>query len=817
MGYTPHMIADIRTGLQRNVTPFLAADDAFPTLENAYLWRGRIYKKGGNVLLGRLGARAETLAIRGVGNTHIATNLFYTPIEPGSIVITDLVTTFTDDGVGGFIITGGTGTVNAPTNYTTGAIDITFTTANLGAVVAAFYLLVVGNTSPVMGLRTRDILNTSTESLIAFDLLKAYEYNSTLAKFININFYKGTVNEFNWTGSNSDFFFTTNYQNAFFATNNTIGGNFYIITAITNAASAVITIGAHNFQTGDTVYINNVIGMTQINNLTGTITAIGATTITVNINSTAFGVYVSGGVVWSSTLSKAGVGDGIKWYDGTGWVNFEPPIDATGTPTIIQAALIILPYKDRLVMLNTVEGPMPGSATRFPQRARYSQNGNVFYQPPVPAGIAAVPSGQEWYEIPGRGGFIDATTQEDIIAAEFIKDVLIVYFERSTWRLVFTGNFVQPFIWEKINTEIGAESTFSTVPFDKEILSVGPNGIYQCNSVDVERIDRIIPDEVFNFENGNNGRERVYGIRDFFSEMSFWTYGDSAFSSIFPNRTLVYNYLDTAWAIFENSYTCFGYFQTFSDVTWATAVNPWDSYDVPWNSFQDQSDYPIIVAGNQEGFVFKLQESDGSFPPTNDTSLVIQNITNANPSVFTSPNHNMQEGQFMKITNVGGIPSLNGNIFIINTVLSANTYTIRDAIAPISVSGYTFGGFVTLQDNFNITTKSLNPFYESGVTARIGYVDFYVDATETSEATVQLFIDDDISVPVESYTLPLVDPFNALSQRFWTRVFFFSEASFIQIKITYSDIQMFNQDITSEEFILQAINIWMSPSGRIVI
>ncbi len=76
----------------------------------------------------------------------------------------------------------------------------------------------------------------------------------------------------------------------------TFTNNSKAITAITQAASAVITVGAaHGFTTNMSVYISGVAGMTQINGLRGTITSVGATTITVNINSTAFTAYSGGG------------------------------------------------------------------------------------------------------------------------------------------------------------------------------------------------------------------------------------------------------------------------------------------------------------------------------------------------------------------------------------------------------------------------------------------------------------------------------------------------------------------------------------------
>lgn len=69
------------------------------------------------------------------------------------------------------------------------------------------------------------------------------------------------------------------------------------ITGITKAAAAVVTVGAHTFVAGESVYFSGVAGMTQINGLRGTITGTGATDITVAINSTAFSTYTSGGTV----------------------------------------------------------------------------------------------------------------------------------------------------------------------------------------------------------------------------------------------------------------------------------------------------------------------------------------------------------------------------------------------------------------------------------------------------------------------------------------------------------------------------------------
>ncbi len=69
----------------------------------------------------------------------------------------------------------------------------------------------------------------------------------------------------------------------------------HAITGISKATSAVVTLGAHTYVTGMSVNFKSVAGMTQINGMRGLITSYDATTITVAINTSAFGVYTSGG------------------------------------------------------------------------------------------------------------------------------------------------------------------------------------------------------------------------------------------------------------------------------------------------------------------------------------------------------------------------------------------------------------------------------------------------------------------------------------------------------------------------------------------
>jgi len=84
------------------------------------------------------------------------------------------------------------------------------------------------------------------------------------------------------------------------------------ITGITQAANGVATLstgGASNpFAVGNTITFASIVGMTQLNGLVGTVTAIGgvttAWTVTFNISTTAFTAYASGGTASSFGASN---------------------------------------------------------------------------------------------------------------------------------------------------------------------------------------------------------------------------------------------------------------------------------------------------------------------------------------------------------------------------------------------------------------------------------------------------------------------------------------------------------------------------------
>ncbi len=67
------------------------------------------------------------------------------------------------------------------------------------------------------------------------------------------------------------------------------------ITAATQANPCAVTAVGHGYTTGDVITIDGVLGMTQLNGNTYTITVTGANTFTLGVDSTAYGAYTGGG------------------------------------------------------------------------------------------------------------------------------------------------------------------------------------------------------------------------------------------------------------------------------------------------------------------------------------------------------------------------------------------------------------------------------------------------------------------------------------------------------------------------------------------
>jgi hypothetical protein len=443
--------------------------------------------------------------------------------------------------------------------------------------------------------------------------------------------------------------------------------------------------------------------------------------------------------------------DPIRYYNNSTWTDLQPLVTST---TTLWQALILIPYYGRLLALNTWEGLTSGTYTasaNFFARCRFSQIGDPTDQT------------NGWRsDVFGRGGFLDAPTNEAIVSAAFFRNTLIVFFEYSTWQLRYIGEYGLPFIWERISSDFGSVSPYSSIVFDQGVMTVSDRGIIQAAANGVTRLDDQIPEQVFSFEIQSSAPNFVHGIRDFEKELVYWNYLDTSNSSTtqsYPNTVLVFNYRNNTWAKFRDTITCFGTSQFQFGITWDSLTTFWES-NVSWDNVDDQQYVDYITAGTQQGFINIYQNPEAETPQPVTTlyaptmAITAVNFSD-NPTQITIPSHNLANGEIIYITGMlwsGTDPGLNNVIYNV-TIVDANTVTLGiwdfasqnyNAVNIISSATYIGGGIVTLFPKMNIQGKDFNPFQSAGKQFKLSFIDFQMDANVLSPAiaatTIQLFV-----------------------------------------------------------------------------
>lgn len=444
--------------------------------------------------------------------------------------------------------------------------------------------------------------------------------------------------------------------------------------------------------------------------------------------------------------------DPIRYYNSSTWTDLQPLVTATIT---LWQAQILIPYYGRLLALNTWEGTTSSTYTgakNFFARCRFSQIGDPTDQ------------NNAWRsDIFGRGGFVDAPTNESIVSAAFFRNTLIVFFEYSTWQLRYIGEYGLPFIFERISSDFGAISPFSAIVFDQGVMAVSNRGIIQAAANGVTRLDDQIPEQIFSFEIQNNAPNFVHGVRDFEKELVYWNYIDTSNASTtqsFPNTVLVFNYRNNTWAKFRDTITCFGPAQFQFGITWDSLTTFWES-NVTWDNVDDQQYVDYIALGTQQGFVNIYQNPDAQTPqPSTTLYSPTMGITAVNfqvgiPTQFTIPDHNLANGEIIYLQNMlwdGDDPGFNNMIYSV-TVIDVNIVTLSiwdfssqsyDAVTVDSSSTYIGGGIVTLFPKMNLVGKDFNPFQSAGKQFKLSFIDFQLDSNMNSPAitalTIQLFV-----------------------------------------------------------------------------
>lgn len=892
------VIGPVNKGLKTDRLPFNIDNDSFPTLLNAYQWRGRVKRKRGTTLLGRL--KRTILGNPLIGSTdgsgNFTGNLFTIliglglifPAEIPSIVMGSIAIHVNGDGTyiepspaDGTLSNGvgGTGTIN----YATGAITLLGSGQPTSFIHLNTFQYYPG--LPVMGLEDLILTASQFPGTIAFDTTYAYNI-LTLNPYLiyDVSYYANPVSfgtyvqktattPLNWNGQDYRQFWTVNYEGALWATNgvevpftgSSLGMQFApkvsIIFVSQTATTIVVTINGSPLVVGDFVFLNEWTASTSanaatLNFQTGYVTLVAGANITITLPNAALAadVYIPGIIQYLTNTSNP-TKDCIRWYDGDptngsatapvvnpgtglGWVNFMPPLsqgqfsiaDLPPAQYYLVGAKIIFPFKDRLLFLGPVVQSSSGQPIYLQDTIVYSENGTPYYTasfkgtaiaptsiipiltPPNIGGTNQIAFPAAWWEDQvGFGGFISAGLPQAINTVSPNENMLIVGFSTLQTRMAYTGNDDSPFEFYIINSELGSGSTFSVINMDQGVLARGNRGLIVTSQTSAQRIDLDIPDQIFKFALTNNGSERVCSQRDFINEWVYFTYVSNENSFIYPSQTLLYNYRDQSWGIFNESITTYGSFRRASGLTWNTlpASLSWEDWEDPWNSGSATINQPDVIIGNQQGFVLFRQTNKISEAP----SLAIQNIAS---NIVTSPNHNLNNGDYIIINGVLGAigAQVNGKIFKV----TGGTVTTFTLLPPITTDTYLGGGTITRMYLPQIQTKQFPLAWDTARKTRIGPQQYLLSTTALGQIKLLIFLsmdnanawNDTVNIPNGAivystvlYTCPestnlgltpaninLQSPFASSQQQIWHRMNTSLLGDTVQLGFTMSDEQM---------------------------
>ncbi len=823
------------SGYQTNVKPWLINDEAFSLLENAYVFRGRVRKRfgsalmGGNQLNSRL--RIEVGTTDGSGDASITVPGSEFNVGQMFSIGSELFTVYQ---AGTPVATLSTGSGSATYNTTTGAFVVTGAAATTDIY---FY-----PATPVMGIAQYNLPSTPGFVSLAFDTQFSYQFDDTTGAWLRLSSGQSV-----WTGTDSDFFWSVNYQGVTSNLNSLFVTNYVAADGIRYWNNSTWTKPVINYSIGSIVDTTDGSG-----NASGSLVGTFFIGQVFNIGKTSFLVTVANGALTPlAATGTTATGTGT-FNTATGAYTFtgafaNTSIYFTGNNFIATSRLIVS-MRGRLLLFGTIENEN-GTNVSYETRLRYSAIGN----PLTPNAFMS--------DSPGQGGFIDAPTTQAIVTAQFIKDRLIVYFESSTYELAYTGNQVLPFVWQKINTELGAESTFSQVPFDKVVLGIGNVGVHACNGNNVDRIDAKIPQLAFRFQNLEEGPKRVVGIRDYQTEMVYWSYPSQVRSDsfYFPEKVLVYNYVNNSWGVNDDSFTSFGYFlltgTNDSDVTWGNTLDAWENIADLWNSNADGSTNQkvlTIMAGNQEGFMSLIQPNKLS----NAAALQVTNFTigsDVGTATISCINHNLSGNDFVLLTNMNGLtftdslgnvlPSLMGRVtpdpYFANTPNQFSIVALDTLGQAITITGtYTGGGGIARVSDINIYTKQYNFYTEQDRNIYVPKVDFLVSKTDVGQITVDFLIGSspisisDMAGPSGTDALlgdnvlvtspyALV-PSEQFQERLWHPLYFAAEGECVQLRFFMTNNQMYNYTLRNglitysalQDFELHAMTFYAHPTSN---
>lgn len=494
------------------------------------------------------------------------------------------------------------------------------------------------------------------------------------------------------------------------------------------------------------------------------------------------------------------------------WVRLRPKLNKNGTTRYLDTCKFLFVFENYLCAANTRESTEGGSAIHYYNRIRRAQRG-------LPTDVD-----NSWVDdVTGQGGFITADLQQQITSTNTSYSIRIITLERAARMLVYTGYPDDPMRLERISDTLGVESTFSLVSNDEttSCVGVGNIGIIEITPRfnGAQRIDKLIPDEVYKIRNCCQNVDRVHGIQHQVAGLIYWTLPHDYLNSRYPQRLLVMNYINGNFAYFYDSITCFGYYQERQEMTWETVENyfpTWDAWNEPWDAGKKQTAFPDVIAGNQQGFVFVMNQNNS----TNAISLM---VTSVEGNVFNCIRHNLILGVYIRI-------ELDENSVIVQVIEIIDENHFRVDYLTCSPQ-FDKAIYIRRVSNPEILSKEYTPGASDELSTKISALNLLLKTTDFGQHTIDYYRDASQEVSIydsqnkinKFYGDRTIRTYPEMNKEWmdkckyiWHKFTRQCNGAFVQWRLYMRDEQIRDWDIASQDFALYEILYEFEQAGKLI-
>lgn len=448
------------------------------------------------------------------------------------------------------------------------------------------------------------------------------------------------------------------------------------ISGISQALNAEVTTAVnHGYVNDDVVFINGVLGMTQVNGRYFSITVTALNTFQLNIDSTLYGLYTGAGSAYKTIDSLERV-MGIYQFqknDGTREtlafsqqraykydivtenflaLDIVDIMNGSDTDYIWAINLQSSSLTNRLYFTNgkafsgalngiryydgsgtgyttTLFTPsLGGGRTLYGAKLLFSLKERLLVMNTFENSAGVTTNNMQrmrwcqaqgpsnWNDLtPGGGGFVDAPTGDQIITARSLQDEIIVCFSQSGWAAQPVSDPALPFRWTKLNDFRAADGKMASIGYDQYVMTLGLRGIVACDGADTQRVDQRISDFVSN-EINSNEFQKVFCARSFAERRTWILYPE--IESDENSAALIFDEDSKAYTTYTISMNCLGYGSFATDLSLSdfTAANDLDialldCTDETLKSYAWQGSGETLLGGDITGNIF-VMETEGS-------------------------------------------------------------------------------------------------------------------------------------------------------------------------------------------------------------